>query len=288
MPPPCRSPSRSLPHTTILSWTGGARSSIGRRRLSSCRRGRRRTIICGLLGVLNSSTACFWLKQVSHDKGIRGEGGGFMQRRLGAILRVHGTKFAGVSVAGGVSARIGARWMRLAQRLHTVSPAGGRVIRRAHRGAAALAEASGASTRARMIALQEELDWQVYRSMGAGRRPDRPGRRVPELDAGRAGVRDRARPEDRAARTETHGSPATARRRSRASDELVGRVPGGRGAADRADRGQSQHRVDRAAGVQAAVGHRGLGRDAGQQALRDWLLDRCESRALWYAQDETG
>ena len=25
-----------------------------------------------LLGVLNSSTACFWLKQVSHDKGNRG------------------------------------------------------------------------------------------------------------------------------------------------------------------------------------------------------------------------
>ena len=30
-----------------------------------------------LLGVLNSSTACFWLKQVCHDKGMRGEGGGF-------------------------------------------------------------------------------------------------------------------------------------------------------------------------------------------------------------------
>ena len=36
-----------------------------------------------LLGLLNSSTACFWLKQVSHDKGIRGEGGGFTPVRFG-------------------------------------------------------------------------------------------------------------------------------------------------------------------------------------------------------------
>ncbi len=42
-----------------------------------------------LLGVLNSSTACFWMKQVCHDKGNRGEGGGINKRGLGAILRVH-------------------------------------------------------------------------------------------------------------------------------------------------------------------------------------------------------
>ena len=29
-----------------------------------------------LLGVLNSSTACFWLKQVSHNKGNRAAIGG--------------------------------------------------------------------------------------------------------------------------------------------------------------------------------------------------------------------
>ena len=33
-----------------------------------------------VLATLNSSTACFWLKQVCHDKGIRGEGGGFTVR----------------------------------------------------------------------------------------------------------------------------------------------------------------------------------------------------------------
>ena len=29
-----------------------------------------------LLGLLNSSTACFWMKQVFHDKGVGGIGGG--------------------------------------------------------------------------------------------------------------------------------------------------------------------------------------------------------------------
>jgi hypothetical protein len=34
-----------------------------------------------LLGYLNSSTACFWMKQVCFDKGNRGEGGGLNGRR---------------------------------------------------------------------------------------------------------------------------------------------------------------------------------------------------------------
>ena len=41
-----------------------------------------------LLGVLNSSAACFWLKQVSHDKGNRA-GNAHSSRRLGKFLRVH-------------------------------------------------------------------------------------------------------------------------------------------------------------------------------------------------------
>ena len=40
-----------------------------------------------LLGVLNSSTACFWLKQVSHDKGWQGIGEGVQRSRgVGALL----------------------------------------------------------------------------------------------------------------------------------------------------------------------------------------------------------
>ena len=43
-----------------------------------------------LLGVLNSSAACFWLKQVSHDKGNRGVNEGHGGEDVGATFyRVH-------------------------------------------------------------------------------------------------------------------------------------------------------------------------------------------------------
>ncbi|MEV5463881.1 BREX-2 system adenine-specific DNA-methyltransferase PglX, partial [Streptomyces cellulosae] len=45
-----------------------------------------------LLGVLNSSSACFWLKMVSHDKGIRGEGGGFTSDAWERFYDFTGTK----------------------------------------------------------------------------------------------------------------------------------------------------------------------------------------------------
>ena len=38
-----------------------------------------------LLGLLNSSTACFWLKQVSHGKGNGGIGGGIAA--IGGLFR---------------------------------------------------------------------------------------------------------------------------------------------------------------------------------------------------------
>ena len=40
----------------------------------------------GLLGLLNSSTACFWMKQVFHDKGVGGIGGGIGDENWGAAI----------------------------------------------------------------------------------------------------------------------------------------------------------------------------------------------------------
>ena len=42
-----------------------------------------------LLGVLNSSTACFWLKQVSHDKGNRAVNVGVPPDAWEELLRIH-------------------------------------------------------------------------------------------------------------------------------------------------------------------------------------------------------
>ncbi len=45
-----------------------------------------------LLGVLNSSVACFWLKQVSHDKGNGGYGGGIADEEWERFFEFTGTK----------------------------------------------------------------------------------------------------------------------------------------------------------------------------------------------------
>ena len=48
-----------------------------------------------LLGLLNSSTACFWMKQVFHDKGSRAIGRGFQStKRWEIVLRAHGNRSA--------------------------------------------------------------------------------------------------------------------------------------------------------------------------------------------------
>jgi hypothetical protein len=44
-----------------------------------------------LLAYLNSSTACFWMKQVCHDKGNRGEGGGFTSEGWERFFQFNGT-----------------------------------------------------------------------------------------------------------------------------------------------------------------------------------------------------
>ncbi|MFI0791572.1 BREX-2 system adenine-specific DNA-methyltransferase PglX [Micromonospora rubida] len=119
-----------------------------------------------LAGVLNSSAACFWLKQNSHDKGIRGEGGGFTSSDWERFFEFTGTTLKNFP---------------LPSRLPLV-PA--RSLDRAAQETAALfgALTAGDSTpsvraifdtkaeldelRAQMISHQEELDWQVYLSYG--------------------------------------------------------------------------------------------------------------------------
>lgn len=125
-----------------------------------------------LLGVLNSSTACFWLKQVSHNKG---EGGG---ARVDAGYAAMGSEtwkdtyeFTGTKLQ---EFPLPARFPRkraqgvdaLAQRASLSLPA--EVL---HRGPVSQAELAAArktwlTLRAQMVFAQEELDWEVYRLYG--------------------------------------------------------------------------------------------------------------------------
>lgn len=127
----------------------------------------------GLLGVLNSSTACFWLKQVSHNKG---EGGGARVDAGYAAMgseawkdtyEFTGTKLQEFPLPTTLPGARGARLDTLAQRLAAATPATvlGDLGADA-RSAVGHARDEWHTTRALMVAEQEELDWEVYRLYG--------------------------------------------------------------------------------------------------------------------------
>ncbi|WP_329428924.1 BREX-2 system adenine-specific DNA-methyltransferase PglX [Streptosporangium sp. NBC_01495] len=115
-----------------------------------------------LLGLLNSSTAAFWLKMVSQSKGNGGIGGGISDELWEHRFEFTGTKLEEFPLSDEYPANLGATLDALVHKLAVVSPsaiaAAGTIT------AAMLREAkvTWESVRARMIALQEELDWQVY------------------------------------------------------------------------------------------------------------------------------
>ena len=115
-----------------------------------------------LLGLLNSSTACFWMKQVFHDKGGGGIGGG-----LATELWEHFYEFTGtglhqfplpdvkpISLARQLD-RLGQSYVRLLPDaiVQAVTPTNGRLFE-ARREAEAIHRL--------MFSKQEELDWHCY------------------------------------------------------------------------------------------------------------------------------
>ncbi|MBT2234454.1 BREX-2 system adenine-specific DNA-methyltransferase PglX [Nonomuraea sp. NEAU-A123] len=118
-----------------------------------------------LLGLLNSATACFWLKMVSYPKG------GDPMGDSGARVSIHpwsdryeftGTKLQQFPLPADHPTVLATSLDSLASEQIAVSPYA--VAAATAPTAAALREAKAKwhSVRARMIALQEELDWQVY------------------------------------------------------------------------------------------------------------------------------
>ena len=121
-----------------------------------------------LLGLLNSSTACFWMKQVLHN--------------LGSSVDQHGARQTAVAFENfweHTSTRIehfpvpGDRPFDLARLLDGLASARGECllqkvvkVRPMTRSALEVASTGESITRSKMIALQEELDWQCYRLYG--------------------------------------------------------------------------------------------------------------------------
>ncbi|MCH0556889.1 BREX-2 system adenine-specific DNA-methyltransferase PglX [Streptomyces sp. MUM 16J] len=244
-----------------------------------------------LLGLLNSSTAGFWLKQVSQGKGGSGLGRGIQSEAWEERYEFTGTNLEEFPLPIAYPIALATILDALAQELSTTAPSA--VAETTAPTASTLREARNVweSTRARMIALQEELDWQVYslydlhpEDLRVSEDPDAPD--IPELALGERAfeivlARRVAAGEASDEWFKRHGStPVT---------EIPGHWPA-------PYREIVQKRIDaiesnRAIGMVERPEYKRRwateGWDALQdKALRSWLLDRMENRELWF--DENG
>lgn len=121
-----------------------------------------------LLGALNSSTACFWLKQNSHNKGSTVDSKG-ARTTLSAwenFYQFNGTTVKDFPLPHGSTLERARRIDSLAQELSATEPSA--LLEAAEPSAELFArgEVEWNRIRALMIAEQEELDWQVYHQYG--------------------------------------------------------------------------------------------------------------------------
>ena len=122
---------------------------------------------CRILGLLNSSTTGFWLRQVCSDKGAGGIGGGISAEMWEHRFEFDGTKVARIPIPTIQTTQLPTVLVQTSTALQGQSPAstlatwsgpGSDLLRT--RLITARAEAT--RLRGQMIAWQEDLDWQVY------------------------------------------------------------------------------------------------------------------------------
>ncbi|HLL37662.1 MAG TPA: BREX-2 system adenine-specific DNA-methyltransferase PglX [Streptomyces sp.] len=247
-----------------------------------------------LLGLLNSSTAGFWLRMVSYPKGgdpVGDEGARVSVHPWSDRYEFTGTKLQEFPLPANYPTEVATALDTLAQQLSATSPSA--LAEGVTPSATVLREAKSGwlSLRARMIALQEELDWHVYslydlhpEDLRVSEDPDDPN--IPELALGERAF------EIVLARRVAAGEASDEwfkRHNSTPITEIPAHWPA-------PYREIVQKRID------AIESNRAIrmierpeykrrwateGWDALQEkALRSWLLDRMEKRDLWF--DENG
>lgn len=140
-----------------------------------------------LLGLLNSSTASFWMKQVFHCKGSTVDQRGARQTTVPFedFYEFDSTKLKEFPIPDGASAERAKELDQLAQRLNASLPA--MVVEEALPNRDRLDEARrrAAAIRARMVAVQEELDWECYHLYGlTDEELTAPDEEIPDLEKG--------------------------------------------------------------------------------------------------------
>lgn len=236
-----------------------------------------------LLGLLNSSTGCFWLKQVCHGKGNGGVNEGYRGDEWEEFYQFNGTNVARFPLPEAFPFELSWIIDGLAQRLAAVSPAAAAASGVPTRERLSAAEREWHSVRARMIAVQEELDWQVYSLYGLlDEELTAPAGSVPELRLGERAFEIVLARKVKAGEAETqwfvrHSSTPITELPAHWSDEYravverrIAIIEGNRNIG-LIERPECKRRW-------ATDGWEVMQR----KALRDWLLDRCEARELWY------
>jgi hypothetical protein len=241
-----------------------------------------------LLGVLNSSTACFWLKQVSHPKGNRGGERSTARYAWEGFYEFTGTKLQQFPLPADLPLEFGRELDGLAQKLSAVEPSAVCAEAVPTRERLDTASVEHEHIRGRMIALQEELDWDVYRRYGLLSETEAAElialpESVPELRLSQRAfeirlAQDGQEPEwfrrHGSKRTTEIPGPDAYKQVVARRIEVIKNRPRDIGLIERPEckrRWQSEtwEKKERA-------------------ALRSWLLDRCEDRALWFATDHQG
>jgi len=238
-----------------------------------------------LLGVLNSSAACFWLKQVSHNKGNGGIGGGIGDEDWEPRYEFTGTKLEEFPLPGAYPLERARRLDSLAQRLAGLTPAAVAESAVPTRERLRTAQGEYESVRAQMIALQEELDWEVYTLYGL-LKDDLTALTgaVPELALGERAFEIVLARKVAAGEAETqwfdrHGSKPVTELPAHWSAEYRAVVK------RRIDVIESNRNIGLIERPECKRRWATEGWDVTQaKALRDWLLDWLESAELWGAQ----
>jgi len=119
--------------------------------------------LIGLIGILNSSTGCFWIKQVCHCKGSTVDQTGARQTTIPFedFYDISGGKIEQFPLVDPLPSRLSTELSELASHFQAVSPNGTDVP---VTGFTCAGEVSSdwMPTLKQMISLQEELDWECY------------------------------------------------------------------------------------------------------------------------------
>ncbi|MFE5330807.1 BREX-2 system adenine-specific DNA-methyltransferase PglX [Embleya sp. NPDC056575] len=243
-----------------------------------------------LLGLLNSSTTCFWLKQRSHNMGSTVDSKGARQGTypFENFYQFNSTQLGEFPLPPAYPTALASALDGLAQELSATSPIAldstdspptGTTLRSARN--------TWEKTRARMISLQEELDWQVYNLYKLHPEDLRASESdVPELALGeRAFEILMARQIERGQASgewfKRHGSMPKSALPSHWSDAYKVTV---QRRIEAIENFKTIRMIERPEYKRRWVTE---GWDSLQErALREWLLNRMESRYIWYQNDE--